>query len=69
MYRDNRNEWRWTYFGENGEEIGVSSESYTTKQNCQHSVDMMRASKGSKIYEQSGDSLFVALDARRSLSM
>ena len=53
MYRDNRNEWRWTYFAANGEEIGVSSESYTTKQNCQNSVNIMKASGSSTVYEQS----------------
>jgi len=50
MYPDNQNLWRWTYYGNNGEEIAVSSESYTSKQNCRHGVDIMRASNGSMIY-------------------
>jgi uncharacterized protein YegP (UPF0339 family) len=54
MYRDNKNEWRWIYYGDNGEEIGVSSESYTTKANCQRSVQIMKASSNSTVYEPSG---------------
>jgi uncharacterized protein YegP (UPF0339 family) len=50
MYPDSRGEWRWTYYGDNGEEIAVSSESYTTKTNCRHGVEIMRASADSKIY-------------------
>jgi uncharacterized protein YegP (UPF0339 family) len=52
MYKDQRNQWRWTYFASNAEEIGVSSESYVNKQDCRRGVDIMRASSDSKIYEQ-----------------
>lgn len=52
MYKDSKSQWRWTYYGANAEEIGVSSESYTSKQNCRHSVDIMRASGESEIYSQ-----------------
>ena len=54
MYKDNANLWRWVYYAKNGEEIAVSSESYTTKQNCLNAVDLMKASSGSTTYEPSG---------------
>nr|WP_249729911.1 DUF1508 domain-containing protein [Chelatococcus sp. YT9] len=50
MYKDNRGEWRWVYYAKNGEEIAVSSESYTSKQNCRYSVDIMRASSNSTVF-------------------
>jgi uncharacterized protein YegP (UPF0339 family) len=53
MYPDNRSEWRWTYYAKNGEEIAVSSEGYTTKQNCRHSLDLIRASGTDAIYAPS----------------
>lgn len=51
MYPDNQKLWRWTYYGDNGEEIAVSSESYTTKQNCLNAVNIMKRSSGSTTYE------------------
>ena len=50
MYRDSKGEWRWVYYGDNAEEIGVSSEGYATKQNCRRTVDIMRASGTSQVY-------------------
>ena len=54
MYKDNAGEWRWTYYGDNGEEISVSSESYTTKQNCRNSVTIMQNSANSTVYAPAG---------------
>ncbi|WP_285295782.1 YegP family protein [Aureimonas altamirensis] len=51
MYKDNRGEWRWVYYAKNGEEISVSSEGYTSKQNCQYSVDLMKVSYSATVYE------------------
>jgi uncharacterized protein YegP (UPF0339 family) len=51
MYKDNKNEWRWVYYAANAEEIGVSSEGYTSKDNCLKSVNIMKASSGSTTYE------------------
>ncbi|MCP8941035.1 YegP family protein [Alsobacter sp. SYSU M60028] len=50
MYQDAKKEWRWVYYAGNGEEIAVSSESYKSKSDCQHGVDIMRQSSTSKIY-------------------
>jgi len=51
MYPDNKREWRWVYYGKNGEEISVSSEGYTSKQNCENSIGIMKASSNSTVYE------------------
>lgn len=50
MYKDNADEWRWVYYGDNAEEISVSSESYTTKRACRRGVDIMRASADSTVF-------------------
>ena len=55
MYKDNKSEWRWVYYAGNGEEIAVSSESYTTKANCLNSVNIMKSSANSTTYEQNRD--------------
>lgn len=54
MYPDKKDQWRWTYYGSDGGEIGVSSESYATKQHCRLRVDLMMASGKSVIYAPVG---------------
>lgn len=51
IYRDTRNEWRWTYFASNGLTIAVSSESYVNKVDAIVGVELMRSSISSPIYE------------------
>jgi uncharacterized protein YegP (UPF0339 family) len=51
MYVDAKKEWRWVYYGKNGEEISVSSEGYTSKQNCRNGVSLMQASHASTVFE------------------
>jgi uncharacterized protein YegP (UPF0339 family) len=50
MYIDNAGQWRWVFYGDNAEEIAVSSESYTSKQNCRRGVDIMRNSASAGIF-------------------
>ena len=50
IYRDNRNEWRWTYEAKNAETIAVSSEGYTQYHNAWHSVQLMKNSSGATVY-------------------
>lgn len=50
MYRDDKKLWRWVYYGDNAEEIAVSSESYVNKADCRRGVDIMRASHNSEIF-------------------
>lgn len=41
-YRDNRGEWRWTYYAANNEAIGVSSEGYSSEAACDRSITLMK---------------------------
>ncbi len=50
MYKDSRDEWRWTYEASNGKTIGVSSEGYKNRSDCRHSIDIMKASANSPVY-------------------
>lgn len=43
MYRDARGEWRWRLKAGNHEVIAVSSEGYTSKQSCSHSIDLVKS--------------------------
>ncbi len=50
IYRDNRNEWRWTYEASNGKTIAVSSESYVRKADCERSIEIMKGSSRSPVW-------------------
>jgi len=52
IYRDSRLEWRWRYVAANNYIIGVSSEGYINKQDCLHSIELMKASGTAPVYEQ-----------------
>jgi uncharacterized protein YegP (UPF0339 family) len=43
-YEDRSRQWRWTFYASNGEEIGVSSESYVSEADCDRSIALMKAS-------------------------
>lgn len=45
IYKDNAGEFRWRFKAKNGETIAISSEGYTSKQNCQYSVALVQDSK------------------------
>lgn len=53
MYKDVRGQWRWVYYASNAEEIAVSSESYVRKADCERSIQIMKASHDSDVYEPS----------------
>ena len=57
IYRDNRNEWRWTYEASNGKTIAVSSESYVRKADCERGIEIMKASHSSGVWLPSKDNL------------
>ncbi|CAO3417182.1 MULTISPECIES: YegP family protein [Azospirillum] len=44
VYKDHRNEWRWTFHAANGEAIAVSSEGYTAERDCLHGIALMKSS-------------------------
>lgn len=50
IYRDNRNEWRWTYEASNGKTIAVSSEGYVRKVDCERSIEIMKSSSQSPVW-------------------
>jgi len=50
MYKDNRNEWRWTYEASNGETIAVSSEGYKNRNDCRRAIDIMKLSTNSEVW-------------------
>ncbi len=50
MYKDNRNEWRWTYEASNAKTIAVSSEGYKKRSDCERSIEIMKASKDSPVW-------------------
>jgi len=57
IYRDNRNEWRWTYEASNGKTIAVSSEGYVKKADCERGIEIMKASYASGVWTPSKDNL------------
>lgn len=50
LYKDNRDEWRWTYEASNGKTIAVSSESYKKRSDCERGIEIMKASHSSPIW-------------------
>ena len=50
MYKDVRNEWRWSYQASNGLTIAVSSEGYKNRSDCERSINIMKASSASPVY-------------------
>ena len=52
IYIDHRGEYRWRFKASNGEVIAVSSEGYTSKQNCQHSIQLVKTySPAAPVYD------------------
>ena len=50
IYRDTRNEFRWSYEASNGLTIAVSSEGYKRKADCLRSIEIMKGSTHSPIW-------------------
>jgi uncharacterized protein len=50
MKKDSRGEWRWTYHARNAEPIAVSSEGYARKEDCSHSITLMKGSSGDAVF-------------------
>ena len=49
VYKDDKGEWRWTYYANNGEAIAVSGEGYNRKVDCLHGVTLIKASKDDEV--------------------
>ena len=48
--KDVKGQWYWIYYASNGEAISRSSESYVRRTDCTHSITLMKASSGSKVF-------------------
>lgn len=42
IYKDKKGEWRWRFKAANHKIIATSSEGYSTKQACRHSIDLIK---------------------------
>lgn len=50
MYKDNRDEWRWSYEASNGRTIAVSSESYKRRGDCERGIEIMKGSSSAPVW-------------------
>jgi uncharacterized protein YegP (UPF0339 family) len=50
LYKDAKNEWRWSYEARNGETIAVSSESYKRRADCERGINIMKGSSSSPVW-------------------
>jgi uncharacterized protein YegP (UPF0339 family) len=52
IYKDTTSQWRWGFVASNGRVIAVSSESYVNKQDCLHSINLVKAGSNATVYER-----------------
>lgn len=52
VYKDNVGQYRWRYVASNGRIIADSGESYTDKSNCQHGINIMKASANTPVVDK-----------------
>ena len=48
--KDNRGQWYWIYYAKNGEEIARSSESYINRNDCSHSITLLKNSSNDQSF-------------------
>ena len=48
-YKDNRGEWRWTFYASNGKAIAVSSEGYVRESDCDDSITLVKGSTSAPV--------------------
>ena len=53
MYRDNQNQWRWNLKSGN-HEIIAHGESYKNKQDCRHTITLVKSSSSAIVYKPDG---------------
>lgn len=54
LYKDNQNQWRWTFRAANHQALCVSSESYINKQDALHCIALVRTgAPTAKTYDDS----------------
>jgi uncharacterized protein YegP (UPF0339 family) len=50
LKKDHSGGWYWIYYAVNGEEIARSSESYVRYADCEHGVNLVKASHGDPVF-------------------
>ena len=51
IYKDHKGEWRWRLKAANGKIVADSSEGYSSKQACQHGVDLVKGTTNIPVVE------------------
>jgi len=49
VYRDQSNQWRWTFFAANGRKIANCGEGYFNRDDCVHGINLVAGSGGMPI--------------------
>jgi uncharacterized protein len=52
MYKDNAGYWRWRLFAANNKILADSGEGYYNKADCEHGINLVKASAGAPIRTQ-----------------
>jgi uncharacterized protein YegP (UPF0339 family) len=54
LYKDTRQEWRWTLAADNSEVLAVSSEGYKNRTDCVHAINLIKkGASTTSIYDTS----------------
>lgn len=54
VFQDASNQWRWRFMADNNEIVFISSEGYTTKRNCLHSIRIVKEqSRAANVFDLS----------------
>jgi uncharacterized protein YegP (UPF0339 family) len=48
--KDTQGKWYWIYYAKNKEEIARSSESYSNRSDCMHSISLIKASSSDPVF-------------------
>ncbi len=51
VYKDVKNEWRWTLFATNGKKIADSAESYHNRIDCLNGIELVKGSIDAPVQE------------------
>ncbi|MBL8669566.1 MAG: YegP family protein [Alphaproteobacteria bacterium] len=55
VFKDTRDEWRWTFYGRAGDEIASSTESYASASDCMPSIKAIQDSATVEIFRERED--------------
>lgn len=48
--KDNSGHWYWIYYARNAKAIARSSESYVSRNDCEHSIQLMKGSSSDAVF-------------------